>query len=95
MKRILPFLYLFILLVIGLQNTHARSNNAQSSIITDYLGTPVEMYNSKGQKTWEVEYDIYGKVRKLVKGSLEDCPFRYQGQYEDEETMILPIFRTA
>lgn len=56
------------------------------SIITDYLGTPVEMYNSKGEKTWSVEYDIYGKVRKLVSGSLEDCPFRYQGQYEDPET---------
>lgn len=50
------------------------------------MGTPVEMYNSKGERTWEVEYDIYGKVRKLVKGSLKDCPFRYQGQYEDEET---------
>ncbi|WP_255451573.1 RHS repeat-associated core domain-containing protein [Cellulophaga sp. L1A9] len=27
-----------------------------------------------------------GKVRKLVTGSLADCPFRYQGQYEDVET---------
>ncbi|WP_299219264.1 RHS repeat-associated core domain-containing protein [uncultured Aquimarina sp.] len=44
------------------------------------------MYNSKGEKTWQVEYDIYGKVRKLVKGSLNDCPFRYPGQYEDIET---------
>ncbi|WP_194530705.1 RHS repeat domain-containing protein [Zobellia roscoffensis] len=58
----------------------------QFSIITDYLGTPVEMYNAQGKKTWAVEYDIYGKVRKLVEGSLEDCPFRYQGQYEDSET---------
>ncbi|OWW23230.1 hypothetical protein B4Q04_21705 [Zobellia sp. OII3] len=56
------------------------------SIITDYLGTPVEMYNAQGARTWAVEYDIYGKVRKLVTGSLEDCPFRYQGQYEDSET---------
>ncbi|OAB78731.1 DUF6531 domain-containing protein [Cochleicola gelatinilyticus] len=56
------------------------------SIVTDYLGTPVEMYNEAGEKTWEVEYDIYGKVRTLAKGSLNDCPFRYQGQYEDEET---------
>lgn len=56
------------------------------SIITDYLGTPVEMYNSQGKKTWEVEYDIYGKLRKLVKGVARDCPFRYQGQYEDMET---------
>lgn len=58
----------------------------QFSIITDYLGTPVEMYNAEGEKTWAVEYDIYGKVRKLVKGSAKDCPFRYQGQFEDEET---------
>ena len=56
------------------------------SIITDYLGTPVEMYNSQGKKTWQVEYDIYGKVRRLSVGSLNDCPFRYQGQYEDAET---------
>ncbi|OAB78729.1 RHS repeat-associated core domain-containing protein [Cochleicola gelatinilyticus] len=56
------------------------------SIVTNYLGTPVEMYNEAGEKTWEVEYDIYGKVRTLAKGSLNDCPFRYQGQYEDEET---------
>ncbi|WKX76202.1 RHS repeat domain-containing protein [Zobellia laminariae] len=58
----------------------------QFSIITDYLGTPVEMYNAQGARTWAVEYDIYGKVRKLVEGSLEDCPFRYQGQYEDSKT---------
>ncbi|CAM4376748.1 RHS repeat-associated core domain-containing protein [Zobellia roscoffensis] len=57
----------------------------QFSIITDYLGTPVEMYNAQGARTWAVEYDIYGKVRKLVEGSLEDCPFRYQGQYDDIE----------
>ncbi len=56
------------------------------SIITDYLGTPVEMYNSQGEKTWGATYDIYGKVRNLDAGSLSDCPFRYQGQYEDEET---------
>ena len=56
------------------------------SIICDYLGTPVEMYNSKGQKTWEVEYDIYGKIRKQVKGSASDCPYRFQGQTFDEET---------
>ncbi|WP_158979739.1 RHS repeat-associated core domain-containing protein [Cellulophaga sp. L1A9] len=31
---------------------------------------------------------MYGKVRKLVIGSLADCPFRYQGQYEDVETRL-------
>jgi RHS repeat-associated protein len=61
-------------------------HDQQYSTITDYLGTPVEMYNSQGQKEWGVEYDIYGKIRKLVSGALTDCPFRYQGQYEDVET---------
>ena len=56
------------------------------SIITDYLGTPVEMYDSEGKQTWGVEYDIYGKIRKQQIGSSTDCPFRYQGQYEDVET---------
>ena len=58
----------------------------QFSIITDYLGTPVEMYNIQGEKTWQAEYDIYGKIRTFEGSSLSDCPFRYQGQYEDEET---------
>lgn len=56
------------------------------SIVTDYLGTPVEMYDSDGQKVWEQELDIYGKARILAKGNAGDCPFRYQGQYEDVET---------
>ncbi|MDR0682094.1 MAG: RHS repeat-associated core domain-containing protein, partial [Dysgonamonadaceae bacterium] len=56
------------------------------SIITDYLGTPVQMYDEKGEKIWETELDIYGKVRTFAGRSLSDCPFRYQGQYEDIET---------
>ncbi len=56
------------------------------SIITDYMGTPVEMFNETGQKTWQATFDVQGKIRKIEVGSLSDCPFRYQGQYEDEET---------
>jgi RHS repeat-associated protein len=44
------------------------------------------MYDAKGEKTWEAQLDIYGRVRTFVGRSLSDCPFRYQGQYEDEET---------
>lgn len=62
------------------------SEDKRFSIITDYLGTPCLLYNEKGEKTWEAELDIYGKVRNLAGGSLADCPFRYQGQYEDVET---------
>lgn len=58
----------------------------QESIVTDYLGTPSQMFDTEGNKTWEAELDIYGKVRTFEGRSLKDCPFRYQGQYEDEET---------
>ncbi|WP_160110256.1 RHS repeat-associated core domain-containing protein [Porphyromonas macacae] len=65
----------------------AKLQNGESySIITDYPGTPTEMYNSDGKKTWSAELDIYGCVRTFRGRSLSDCPFRYQGQYEDEET---------
>ncbi|MEN7551945.1 RHS repeat-associated core domain-containing protein [Rapidithrix thailandica] len=56
------------------------------SIVSDYLGTPCLMYNSIGNLVWQAELDIYGKIRTLAKGSIQDCPFRYQGQYEDAET---------
>jgi RHS repeat-associated protein len=44
------------------------------------------MYDEKGQAVWETHLDIYGKVRTFAGRSLSDCPFRYQGQYEDSET---------
>jgi RHS repeat-associated protein len=62
------------------------TENGNYYIITDYLGTPAQMYDAKGKVTWETELDIYGRVRKFTGSSLSDCPFRYQGQYHDEET---------
>jgi uncharacterized protein RhaS with RHS repeats len=44
------------------------------------------MYDEKGQLTWEMRLDMYGKVANFAGRSLSDCPFRYQGQYEDSET---------
>ena len=58
----------------------------QYSIVTDYLGTPIQMYDEQGEKTWDCTLDVYGKVANFEGCSLSDCPFRYQGQYEDEET---------
>lgn len=44
------------------------------------------MYDEQGLSTWFVELDSFGNV-KLNKGdSKTECPFRYQGQYEDVET---------
>ena len=66
------------------------------SIISDYLGTPVEAYDEEGKKVWERELDIYGRVKTGRKdaygrneketGEKNFIPFRFQGQYEDEET---------
>lgn len=52
------------------------------SIVTDYLGTPTHAFDSNGTKVWERELDIYGRVKN---GDGTFVPFRYQGQYFDEE----------
>ena len=56
------------------------------SIISDYLGTPVEAYDEEGKKVWERNLDIYGRVKtEEALGEKNLIPFRFQGQYEDEE----------
>ncbi|NDV78467.1 RHS repeat domain-containing protein [Dysgonomonas sp. 511] len=56
------------------------------SIVTNYLGTPEAMYDEMGSKVWSCTLDSYGKVRNFEGQWKVDCPFRYQGQYEDSET---------
>ncbi|RZK35021.1 MAG: RHS repeat-associated core domain-containing protein [Hymenobacter sp.] len=53
--------------------------------MADHLGTPLALYDAQGQATWEMSLDSYGQVRRGA-GQAHDCPFRYQGQYEDAET---------
>lgn len=60
-------------------------NKESYSIVSNYMGTPEAMYDSKGKETWSCDLDSYGQVRKFT-GNLCDCPWRFQGQYEDEET---------
>ncbi|MBS0028071.1 DUF6531 domain-containing protein [Chitinophaga sp. 22321] len=60
-------------------------NSAAYSIIADHLGTPVQAYDTAGNKVWERELDCYGKVRTLH-GNKAFCSYLYQGQYVDEET---------
>ena len=57
------------------------------SIISDYLGTPVEAYDEEGKKVWERNLDIYGRVKtEEALGEKNFILFRFQGQYGDEET---------
>ena len=55
------------------------------SIISDYLGTPVEAYDEAGKRVWKRELDIYGRTRSEA-GEAGFIPFLYQGQYLDGET---------
>jgi RHS repeat-associated protein len=55
------------------------------SVVTDHLGTPLQMHDQSGQITWAAELNSYGKVLRQ-QGQAQACPFRYPGQYEDEET---------
>ncbi|RYF69386.1 MAG: hypothetical protein EOO39_17655, partial [Cytophagaceae bacterium] len=63
--------------------------STRHSILTDHLGTPLELIDQNGQRTWQAETTAYGRIR-LEAGTRADaeCPFRFQGQgqYEDVET---------
>ena len=57
------------------------------TIISDYMGRPVEAYDSYGTVVWQADYDIYGDLRN-IKGIRDFIPFRQLGQYEDDETRL-------
>jgi RHS repeat-associated protein len=55
------------------------------SVASDHLGTPTEMYDESGAPTWQMHLDVLGSPTFDL-GAPDDCPFRWPGQYEDEET---------
>jgi RHS repeat-associated protein len=57
----------------------------QHAIITDHLGTPTAMLDADGRAVWSADIGIYGDLRNVT-GDKQACPFRWPGQYEDEET---------
>ncbi|MDW9381415.1 RHS repeat-associated core domain-containing protein [Chryseobacterium sp. JV558] len=59
-------------------------NGEHFSIISDYMGRPVQSYNDNGELIWSAESDIYGNLRN-TKGDPFFIPFRQLGQYEDQE----------
>ena len=40
------------------------ANGGCFSVISNYLGTPLQAYDKQGNKVWEQELDIYGRQRK-------------------------------
>ena len=55
------------------------------SIVSDYIGRPVQAYDERGTVVWQADYDSYGNLLHL-KGDRDFVPFRQLGQYEDGET---------
>ncbi|MGA3673983.1 RHS repeat domain-containing protein [Lysinibacillus agricola] len=74
----------------GLVPSAKITSEGYYSIISDYLGTPVEAFDKQGNRVWSAELDIYGRVNAFT-GEQDFIPFRYQGQYEDVETGFITI----
>ena len=53
-------------------------------VVTDHLGTPRMMADEAGALAWKAQLDVYGVAQNDV--ALTMCPWRWPGQYEDEET---------
>ena len=62
------------------------ANGESFSIVSDYLGTPLQAFDNNGNKVWEQELDIFGRKRRKNCNNSSFIPFKYQGQYEDIET---------
>ena len=62
------------------------ANGESFSIVSDYLGTPLQAFDNNGNKKWEQELDIFGRKRRKGNNNSSFIPFKYQGQYEDAET---------
>jgi RHS repeat-associated protein len=53
-------------------------------VVTDHLGAPVALFDEAGRLAWKAQLDLYGVARTDVMKT--HCPWRFPGQYEDEET---------
>lgn len=55
------------------------------SVHADHLGTPQALYDDEGRLGWRTRLDLTGAV-EVEESRRTSCPFRYPGQYADEET---------
>ena len=68
-----------------------RQSEAQPDLVyyqLDHLGTPIAAHNAKGEAVWTAEYEAWGRIRNetVSDGLKVNIPFRFQGQYYDEES---------
>lgn len=75
--------YLFLpqtLIPLGMTNKEGHY-----SFILDQAGTPTEITDSNGELAWSGDYTAFGELRAERVSRIRN-PFRFQGQYFDEET---------
>ncbi|WP_437715671.1 DUF6531 domain-containing protein [Sorangium sp. So ce448] len=53
-------------------------------IANDHLGSPTAVYDDRGEVAWEGSFDSYGRAE--IARDDTACPWRWPGQYEDDET---------
>ncbi|MFC4161935.1 RHS repeat-associated core domain-containing protein [Chitinimonas lacunae] len=52
----------------------------------DHLGTPYDMTDPQGRLVWAADYKAWGEIARLAALEGIEQPFRFQGQYSDQET---------
>ena len=55
------------------------ANGESFSIVSDYLGTPLQAFDNNGNKVWEQELDIFGRKRRKGNNNSSFIPFKHQG----------------
>lgn len=53
-------------------------------VVADHLGAPRALFDEVGKLSWKAQLDLYGVAQEEVAETR--CPWRWPGQYEDEET---------
>jgi RHS repeat-associated protein len=55
------------------------------AIVTDLVGTPTELLAPDGTIAWHARTTLWGVTARPAPGEV-DCPFRFPGQYHDQES---------
>jgi RHS repeat-associated protein len=56
------------------------------AIVTDVVGTPMELVTSDGRIAWQTTTSLWGRTKATVADPGVDCPLRFPGQYYDAES---------
>ena len=56
------------------------------AIITDLVGTPMELVTPDGRISWHQTSSLWGRLLSVSAENGVDCPLRFAGQYHDRET---------